>query len=333
MKIDNTDKYLIVALALGLTITLLFLALGALAQEHVELLPYGDMESWTVRHIKESALIGGKTKTMYMLAEPDTIQGTKYTRGNSPWSSSNAYARAFGVNKVSVSMTPERRGNGWCARLETRLEIVTAVGIDLKALATGSLYTGVLTEPVTMAHSKDPGSAIDMGIPFTGRPKALVLDYKAKINPEGQIVFANAGTKVKKVAGQDKGQIVFVLQHRWEENGHVYAYRVGTATEYIRQSTAGWVNAHRVEVCYGEPKTDCQQPWHELSNDRFKTHNSEGKMVNIEEIGWRGDLKPTHMIIQISSGCQAPFTGCPGNVVWVDNIGLVYDTPALAQDR
>lgn len=130
---------------------------------------------------------------------------------------------------------------------------------------------------------KDPNSAIDMGVPFTKRPTALVLDYKAKINPNGQIVYANAGTRVKNVAGRDKGQIVLVLQHRWEDNGHVYAYRVGTATEYIEQSTSGWVDGHRVEVCYGEPKSDCKQPRHEL------------------------------------------FTGCPGNVVWCDNIRLAYD--------
>lgn len=134
---------------------------------------------------------------------------------------------------------------------------------------------------------KDPNSAIDMGVPFTKRPTALVLDYKAKINPNGQIVYANAGTRVKNVAGRDKGQIVLVLQHRWEENGHVYAYRVGTATEYIEQSTSGWVDGHRVEVCYGEPKSDCKQPRHEL------------------------------------------FTGCPGNVVWCDNIRLAYDYPDI----
>ncbi len=303
----------------------LFVALTLQARERVEVLPFGDMESWTVRYIKESALIGGKTKTMYMLAEPDTIHGTTYNRGSSPWSSSNAFARAFGVNKVSVGVTPERRGNGWCAKLETHLEIVTAVGIDLKALATGSLYTGVLAEPVTMAHSKDPNSAIDMGVPFTKRPTALVLDYKAKINPNGQIVYANAGTRVKNVAGRDKGQIVLVLQHRWEENGHVYAYRVGTATEYIEQSTSGWVDGHRVEVCYGEPRSDCKQPWHELTDSRFKTRNSQGKMVNIEEVGFRGEMQPTHMIIQISSGSMPPFTGCPGNIVWCDNIRLAYD--------
>ena len=35
-------------------------------------------------------------------------------------------------------------------------------------------------------------------------------------------------------------------------------------------------------------------------------------------------IEPTHIIIQVSAGSLPPFTGCPGNVVWCDNIGLVY---------
>jgi len=52
--------------------------------------------------------------------------------------------------------------------------------------------------------------------------------------------------------------------------------------------------------------------------------NSQGKMVPIQEVGYRSDVEPTHLILQISSGCQEPFVGCPGNVVWCDNIRLVY---------
>lgn len=319
----NENRFLTGALIAGLIITCLFIALGVCAQGHLEPVPYGDFESWTVRYIKESPLLGGKTKALYMVAANDTIRGTRYQRGDSPWSSGNAYAQALGVNKVSVSVVPEKRGEGYCCRMETRLDTVKAVGINLKALVTGSLYTGVLADPVTLAHSSDPNSAIDMGIPFTKRPKALVLDYKAKI-VDGQILQANASTRVHKVEGKDKGQIVLVLQHRWEQDGHVYAYRVGTATEYISQSTDGWVNGHRLEVAYCDSPTDCNRPWHDLSNHRFKTRNSKGKMVLVEEIGWRGDMKPTHLIIQISSGCQLPFTGCPGNIVWVDNIQLEY---------
>ena len=316
-----------------ITIILLLCSILTNAQERTELIPFGDFDHWTVRYIKESSIIGGQTKAMYMIAPTDTIYGPKYTRGRSPWSSSNAYAKALGANKVSVSVTPERHGKGWCARLETRLEVVKAVGIDLKALATGSIYTGKLCDPVTLAHGKDPNSAIDMGMPFTKRPKALMLDYKAKINPNGQIVFANATSKVKNMPGQDYGQIVLVLQHRWEKNGHVYAYRVGTATEYIKQSTNGWVNNHRLEVSYGTSYNKGVKQWQQLNKDRFKTRNSKGQMVFIEEVGWRPDLAPTHLIIQISSGCQQPFTGCPGNVIWCDNIRLIYDSSSQSGDK
>ena len=320
----NENKIIAGTLIAGLILTFLFIALGLKAQERIESVPYGDFEQWTVRYIKESALIGGKTKALYMVAESDTVYGTRYQHGDSPWSTGNALAQGLGVNKVSVSVTPEKRGEGYCCRMETRLDTVRAVGINLKVLATGSLYTGILADPVTLAHSSDPSSAINMGVPFTRRPKALMLDYKAKIT-DGQIIYANADTKVRKVAGRDKGQIVLILQHRWEENGHVYAYRVGTATEYISQSTSDWVNNHRVEVSYCDTSGDCDRPWHDLSNHRFKTRNSKGKMVLIEEVGWRGDLSPTHMVIQIQSGSQQPFTGCPGNIVWCDNIRLVYD--------
>ena len=304
-------------------IALLGLAMSAWAQQ-IELLPYGNFETWTVRYITESGFLGGSTKALYMIAPTDTVYGTQYTRcKNSPWSSGNALAQAMGITKVSVSVVPEKRGDGYCCRMETRLDTVHAGTMHLNALVTGSIYTGILADPVTLAHSSDPNSAINMGMPFTKRPKALVLDYKAVIK-NGTILKASASRKVKKIAGRDAGQIVLVLQYRWEEKGHIYAYRVGTATEYIRTSTTGWVDAHRVPVIYGELPKGADQPWSLLCNDRFKARNSKGKMVCIEEIGWRGDLQPTHAIVQISSGCQLPFTGCPGNTVWVDNIGMEY---------
>ena len=269
------------------------------------MLPGGDFETWTEKQIKESALIGGQTKTLYK------ISGL--------WSSSNAHARALGVDKVSVSVTPEKRGNGFCCRMESTLESVKAIGIDFKALATGSIYTGKLLDVVGLKQSSDPNSAIDMGVPFTGRPSALILDYKALIQDK-TAVYAPAKTKVKPVEGHDKGHITLILQHRWEENGHVYAYRVGTAEQPIAQTTE-WQNDFCVPIVYGKEG----EALHQLSSNRHKTHNSEGKMVCIEEVGFRGDLEPTHLIVQISAGSMPPFTGCPGNVVWCDNIRLAYD--------
>ena len=307
------NRFLVGALVAGLVITFLFVALGAHAQERIEPIPFGDFEHWKSSTIKESSLIGGQTKTLYKI-------------GGS-WSSSNAHAKAFGIDKVSVSVTPEKRGEGTCCRMESTLETVSAIGIDFKALATGSIFTGKMIDVVGMKQSNDPNSAIDMGVPFTGRPSALILDYKALIQ-NAAAVYAPAKTKVKEVAGRDKGHITLILQHRWEENGHVYAYRVGTAVQYINQTT-DWKNDFRLPIVYG----DAGKASKELSNNRHKTHNSEGKMVCIEEVDFREDVQPTHLIIQISAGSMPPFTGCPGNTIWVDNIKLVYNNPLLAHEK
>ncbi len=299
------------------------------AQEKIEYLPYGRMDAWTVRYIKESFLLGGKTRALYVVAKTDTIlkNGTyPYGKNGSPWCTSNAYAKVCGVEKAAVSVTPERRGAGYCCRLETSLQTVTAVGIDLKALATGSIFTGRLRDPVTLEGIKVPMKAIDMGVPFSKRPTALLLDYKAIIQQGKDMVHATGSTKVTKVKGQDAGEIVLFLQHRWEDaDGNIFAYRVGTATERITQSIPQWHNNHRLPVRYGDiSKLSDFKSWEKLSRDRFMARNSKGKMVPVQEIGYKGDATPTHIILQISAGCQKPFTGCPGNVVWVDNIRLVY---------
>ena len=276
-------------------------ALSVTAQERIEVL--NDFESWTERSIKESAIIGGKTKTLY---KPGGV-----------WGCSNAYAKVMGVEKVSVSVTPEKRGNGTCCRMESTLEIVSAIGINFKALATGSIYTGKMVDVISAKQTSDPNSAIDMGIPFTARPTALILDYKALIKDE-TAVYAPAKTQVKEVEGRDAGIITLFLQHRWEENGHVYAYRVGTVQKKITQSTDDWKNDFRLPVIYGKSSVA-------LAKNSQKTHNSKGEMVNIEEVDYRADVEPTHLIVQISAGCMPPFTGCPGNIVWCDNIRLEYD--------
>ena len=62
-----------------------------LAQERVEYLPYGKMDSWTVRYIKESVLLGGKTRALYVIAKTDTIRQNKpypYGKNGSPWGTS-----------------------------------------------------------------------------------------------------------------------------------------------------------------------------------------------------------------------------------------------------
>ena len=53
--------------------------------------------------------------------------------------------------------------------------------------------------------------------------------------------------------------------------------------------------------------------------------NSKGKIVPIQEDGWsEPDETPTHAILMLTSGCYNAFFGHDGNVMWVDNVKLVY---------
>lgn len=305
--------------------TFLMCSIMTMAQEKIEFLPYGNMDSWAVRYIKESSLIGGQTRELYMIGKVDTVRENKpyAVKGGSPWGTSNAYAKVMGIETAAVNVTPEKRGNGYCCKLETKLTVVKALGIDTKAVATGSLFTGKLSDPMTMEGTKNPAKAINMGMKFTKRPKALMLDIKSQISQSGELKQANASTKVKTLQGNDEGEVILFLQHRWEdEDGRIFAYRVGTASEHISK-TMDWQNNHRLEVRYGDISTQAK-PWEKLTKERFMARNSKGKMVYIEEVGYKADVEPTHLIMQVSAGSVAPFVGCPGNTLWVDNIRLVY---------
>lgn len=114
------------------------------SQEHVVPFSFGDMDHWVVREIHESGIIGGNTKHLYELGPTDTIIGnTAYTnRGGSPWANSNVMAKVAGVVKTNTSVFPERRDDGWCARLETRMESVKVFGlVDIEVVAAGSVFS------------------------------------------------------------------------------------------------------------------------------------------------------------------------------------------------
>ena len=110
---------------------------------------YGDLDQWVVRKITESAIIGKETKTLYCVGPTDTIIGNRpFESKVSPWGSSNVMARVSGITKASVSVYPERRDEGYCARLETGIESISAMGImNVKVLVGGCLYLGRFLEP------------------------------------------------------------------------------------------------------------------------------------------------------------------------------------------
>lgn len=300
------------------------------AQERIEPLPFGDMENWTVRYIHESKLIGGKTKVVYALAPTDTIYGnhTYDFAANTIWGISNAYANVIGIAKAAVSTQPEKRGDGYCARLDTRMEDVRVFGmIDLQVCIVGTLFLGEVIEPIKSAN--DPYGSISMGIPFTEKPKALMLDFKSRVNPEHKIVKA-IGVGKTIIDGHDEPEIYIFLQKRWEEpNGKIKAVRVGTARHRFSESIREWHNGYRININYGDIS---QEPYYKdymglfPLGGEFKAKNSKGKIVKIEEVGWANpDEEPTHVILMITGGCYPAFHGCPGNAIWVDNVKWVFE--------
>ena len=306
-----------------------FSAVGLAAQEErVVPLEYGDMEHWTVRRIKESALLGGKTKTIYVCGPTDTITANEpYDYSRTIWGISNAYANVVGIAKAACTTQPERRGDGWCARLDTKMETVEVLGIvDVKVCIAGTLFLGSVREPVRSAN--DPYGCIDMGMPFTGRPKAVMLDLKAKVSDEHKVTKA-LGLGVSTIEGHDEPEVYVYLQKRWEdEDGHIYAERVGTARHRFAKSIPDWVNGYRVDIHYGDITSEpFFRPYMGLFPDggQFKAENSKGRMVDIEEVGWAApDETPTHIILMITAGCYPAFYGAIGNALWVDNVRLVY---------
>ncbi len=297
------------------------------AERRVEYLPYGNMDTWTVRHIKESGLLGGATKVLHAVGPNDTIRENKAyepVAGN-PWACSETYAKVIVEAGAGGAVIPERRGNGYCCRLENKMTHVK-IG-DIYAVVTGAIFLGKKYEPVGLIGKYRPHTVIDVGIPFTKQPVALMLDYKAVIS-DSCYITSTARDKPVRVDGEhDCGEIYIYLQHRWEdpETGEIYARRVGTACERVCETIPEWVNNHEIPVRYGNITTDPNfKPYEAIGYTMMMTRNSKGKMVQIQEVGYSLD-KPTHIVLMIASGCSGAFRAHEGNKLWVDNIRLVYD--------
>jgi len=292
-----------------------------------ELLPYGNMDQWVVRIITESKVIGGNTKYLYELGPTDTIVGSDaYTnQGGSPWANSNVLAKVAGVVKTNTSVFPEARGNGFCARMETRFESVKVLGlVDIEVIAAGSLYLGEMLEPIK--GTKNPMGMLNCGIEFTKRPKAVSYDYKVKLAPEDHRTKSTGFSRKSKVDGKDEAAMICILQKRWEDKeGNLYAKRVGTVMKrYV--SDTDWVNGATYEILYGDITNHPDyKPYMNIQEDDLYATNSKGKNVPVKEIGWaEADETPTHLILQFASSHGGAYIGSPGNTFWIDNVKLVY---------
>lgn len=83
-------------------------------KERFELLPFGNMNQWQVREIKESLLIGGNTGYLYSINDSkDTLKNnTPYKNTRSPWATSSVLAVVSGITKGSVTVFPEKEAVG-----------------------------------------------------------------------------------------------------------------------------------------------------------------------------------------------------------------------------
>ena len=292
---------------------------------------YGNFNTWVIREIKESPIIGSKTKTLYEIGPNETIIGDiPYTnKGNSPWATSNVMAKVAGITKCSNAVYRDYRSPGnYCAKMTTILESVKALGIiNMKVLVSGSIFLGEMLEPIS--STKNPYSKMNMGIPFTKRPTHLVYDYKVTVPENNKMIFSSGVGSQKKLDAGDNAEVFIILQRRWEdEEGHLHAMRVGTGRQRYNTSTSGWVNGHKLEVWYGDiTNHNGYQPYMNLipQEKSYYARNSKGKMVPVVEEGWDDkNATPTHLLIMASSGCGTAYTGTIGMTLWLDNVKLQY---------
>ena len=290
----------------------------------------GRFDNWCVRQVKESGIIGGNTKYLYeFYGDQDTLVTGK-TPFEAPegylWRTNNVLAIVAGVVKTNNTVYPEKRDDGYCARIETHIEEVKALGIvNMDVTCQGALLVGALPEPITT--TKDPMSKVLYGIPFTGSPRAVSIDYKADVGHE--VIRGTGFSKLKPMGYADYAEITVILQKRWEdEDGNVHALRVGTGIERIMEDVPQWRNGYEIMINYGditgEPfyreymglKTDPETAYHAL--------NSKCRNVIISEDGWAAPgTAPTHIMIHFISSCGEAFYGGVGNTLWVDNVQIL----------
>lgn len=319
------------ALFLAIACMLLSVVLAdgdGVTSENVVPFAYGDMDNWIVREIHESGIIGGNTKWLYELGPSDTIVGNTAFRnmGGSPWATSNVMAKVAGVVKTNTSVFPEKRGDGMCARMETRYESVKVFGlVDIEVIAAGSVFLGTVHEPIK--GTKNPQAMLQSGVPFSKKPKALRFDYKVKAAPEKNRVRSTGFSRKSTVAGQDSLAVILLLQKRWEDaEGNVYSKRVGTMVQRYTESTPDWVNDATYPILYGNITSKPEyKPYMRIQVEERYTLNSKGKSVPIQEVGWAepGEA-PTHMVLQFTSSHGGAYIGSPGNTFWIDNVELIY---------
>ncbi len=295
----------------------------------LEPIKYGDFSNWYTREIKESKIIGGKTKTVYEIAPNGHTTGNKpYTNlGGSPWATSNVYAKVAGVVKASNAVSPVKLNGNTVAKVEAKMEQVKALGIiNMDVMVAGTIFLGELHEPVT--NTKAPFAKMEMGMPYTKRPVALVFDYKVDMPATNTRVKSTGLSSKKTLQGRDQAEVYVLLQKRWEDaDGKLYAKRVGTGRERYNKSIP-WTKGHQLKIHYGDiTGQSFYKPWMGLLNGdkAYYAKNSKGKLVPVQEVEWGApDETPTHVLVMASSSCGEPFIGTEGIALYIDNVAFGF---------
>lgn len=314
----------IIAFAAGICAT----EAGALRLEPVK---YGDFSNWVSRDVKESKLIGGKTKRIYEIAPSRHIPGENKiysNEGGSPWATSNVYAKVSGIVKGSGTVAPAMLNGNKVAKLQAKMEEVKVLGlINMDVMVTGTVFLGKINEPIT--SPKGPFAKMEMGIPYTKRPQALVYDFQVDMPNVNTRVKSTGLSSKKTLQGRDKAEVYVLLQKRWEDaDGKLYAQRVGTGRERYDRSIP-WTKHHQLPIHYGDISgKKWFKPWMGLLNGdkAYYAKNSKGKLVPVQETEWApADAQPTHVLVMASTTCGEPYVGTEGLTLYIDNVAFGFE--------
>ena len=229
--------------------------------------------------------------------------------------------------KASGTVPPAIINGNKVARMEAKMEEVKVLGIiNMDVMVAGTIFLGRIFEPIT--SPKGPYSKMEMGIPYTKRPSALVYDFKVDMPDVNTRVKSTGFSSKKTLQGRDNAEVYVLLQKRWEDkNGNLYAHRVGTGRERYSKNIP-WTKQHVLPIHYGDISGQSwYRPWMGLldGDKAYYATNSKGKLVPVHEIGWApADAVPTHVLVMASSSCGEAYIGTEGLTLYIDNISFGF---------
>ena len=104
-------------------------------------LNYSSLDFWFSRKVKESILLSGKTIDLFGVGTVDSRSDffdTKLKDQKSPWGTTNIYSKMV-LDLGNTRVYPEKRGSGYCARLETGIRKDNIAGLKVEVLIAGTL--------------------------------------------------------------------------------------------------------------------------------------------------------------------------------------------------